>query len=73
MSATKSELETELAAVKTAISAVLTGSQSYTINGRSMTRANLKELTALKKELEWKIADFDDGGRLSSPSPWGMV
>lgn len=41
--------------VKTAINTILTGAQSYTIAGRQLTRANLKDLFELKKQLEAKI------------------
>jgi hypothetical protein len=38
-----------------AISAILIGGSSYSINGRSMTRANLKDLWQQKLQLEGKI------------------
>jgi hypothetical protein len=40
--ATLAELQAELVAYKAARDAILTGAQSYTIAGRSLTRADLK-------------------------------
>lgn len=39
-----------------AISAILVGGTSYSINGRSMTKANLKDLWEQKLQLERRIA-----------------
>lgn len=41
-----------LTAVKVAIATVMVGGQSYQINGRTFTRANLRELYAIKRNLE---------------------
>lgn len=38
--------------IDTAIEAILGGAQSYTVMGRSMTRANLAELRAWRKEIK---------------------
>jgi hypothetical protein len=45
---TNSELLTQ---IDTAITAILSGAQSYTALGRSLTRANLAELRAWRKEI----------------------
>lgn len=58
---TNSEL---LAEVRTAISAILTGGQSYKIGSRTLTRANLTELKNLKSELEAAVAAENDSGSL---------
>lgn len=56
------DLQAELTAIKTAITAVQTAGQSYTIasgNGgssRTVTQADLKTLYAEKKEIESQIA-----------------
>lgn len=41
--------------VNEAIKAIATGGQSYKIGSRSLTRANLADLVALKKELESRV------------------
>lgn len=46
----------QLAEVTTAITSILTGGQSYKIGSRSLTRADLAELRAMKKELEQEVA-----------------
>jgi len=56
------EKEAELAEVKAAISAVLSGSQSYKIGTRSLERADLKTLRDMKKELEEEIRSLEGGG-----------
>jgi hypothetical protein len=43
--------EEQLEEVQGAISAVLTGNQSYTLDGRSVSRANLEALQAREAEL----------------------
>ncbi len=45
-----------LVLVNAAITAILTGAQSYTIAGRSLTRADLAELREWRKELKDEIA-----------------
>ena len=42
----------QLKTVKEAISSILIGGQSYKIGSRSLTRADLAQLRAMKKELE---------------------
>jgi hypothetical protein len=49
--------------VESAISAVLMG-KSYSVNGRSLTRENLSELTKWRSALKTEIASADNlGGR----------
>jgi hypothetical protein len=45
-----------LVLVNAAITAILTGAQSYTIAGRSLTRADLAELREWRSELQTEIA-----------------
>lgn len=42
----------QLKTVKEAISSILIGGQSYKIGSRSLTRADLAQLRAMKRELE---------------------
>jgi hypothetical protein len=51
-----------LVEVQAAISAVLRN-QSFAVNGRSVTRANLGELRQMEKELVVEIARSSDGRR----------
>ena len=51
-----SDTETRLGKVRNAIDAILTGSQSYTVDGVSYSRANLASLTALEDRYEQKLA-----------------
>ena len=46
----------QLKTVKEAISSILIGGQSYKIGSRSLTRADLAQLRAMKKELEAEVA-----------------
>lgn len=41
--------------INDAIKAIAVGGQSYKIGSRSLTRANLTDLVALKKELESRV------------------
>ena len=63
MSATEDleELEEMLADVNTAIRKVLQG-QSYSLGSRSVTRANLTELRALRDDLKAEIAALEENG-----------
>ena len=54
----------QLTEVNTAINKILNGGQSYKIGSRSMTRADLSALFAMKKELESAINAESDGGGL---------
>jgi len=51
-----------LAQVDAAISAVLYGGQSYKLGSRSLTRADLAELRALRDALAAQAAQEDSGG-----------
>lgn len=51
-----------LAKVDGAIDAILTGSQSMTVLGRTYTRANLDELWAMRKELTSAVTAEARGG-----------
>ena len=52
----------QLAEINTAINKILYGGQSYKIGSRSMTRADLATLYAMKKELESAVNAEADGG-----------
>lgn len=55
----------ELALINTAIESILTGKvQSYTINGRAVTRLDLADLWQRKKELEAAVARESSGSFL---------
>lgn len=56
-------LATRLAAVQAAIEAILTGAQSYSLGGRTLTRASLAELIKLEKRLEARIRSAARGGK----------
>lgn len=68
------ELKETLSDVNTAIRKVLQG-QSYSLGSRSVTRANLTELRALRKELQAEIAALEENGttrrRFSRVVPMG--
>lgn len=53
--------------------AVLTG-QSYTISGRSLTRANLSDIRDARQEWEQRLVDYDvrkrGGNSSSSVATW---
>ncbi|HHI78861.1 MAG TPA: hypothetical protein ENK02_02650 [Planctomycetes bacterium] len=56
-------LEQQLEAVENAIYALTTsGAQSYTINGRAMTRADLNQLREWRRELKREIVEAASGG-----------
>lgn len=57
-----------LAQVDAAIEAVLAGGQSYKLGSRSLTRADLSQLRALRKELAAQAEREDSGGLL--PRTW---
>ena len=68
------ELKETRSDVNTAIRKVLQG-QSYSLGSRSVTRANLTELRALRKELQAEIAALEENGttrrRFSRVVPMG--
>lgn len=45
-------LQSLLATYKTAMTQVVTGGQSYSISGRSFTRANIQDLAAMIREIQ---------------------
>lgn len=51
-----SDTETRLGKVRDAIDAILSGSQSYSIDGVSYSRATLSSLTDLEERYEKKLA-----------------
>lgn len=61
------DLQTELAEIKAAITAIRKGGQSYTINAglggssRTVTQANYNDLIADKQRLEGQIANLQGG------------
>ena len=59
-------LQERLVEVNTAIQAVLLGGQSYKIGSRSLTRADLKLLRAMRDDLEAQIAAEDRSPLLSN-------
>ena len=62
------DLQTELTLYQTARTAILEGSQSYTINGRSLTRADLSTIIDRIDALEARIARLSrSGGAVSAP------
>ena len=52
----------KLESVQAAIAAIEGGAQSYSISGRSLTRANLAELYKQERFLEKKLARESAGG-----------
>lgn len=64
MSDKKQNTAAMLEQVNTAISAVLAGGQSYKIGSRSLTRADLSMLKAMREELEAQISDGESTGLL---------
>lgn len=52
----------QLEEVNRAITAVLTGAQSYKIGSRSVQRADLKQLYAMKNDLTAQLAAESSGG-----------
>lgn len=57
---TIAELTIRLGEVRTAISKVMLGNQSYTYAGRSYTRGNVSELRKIEKDLEADLARASD-------------
>jgi len=58
----KLTLRERLAQVDEAIAAILCGGQSYKLGSRSLTRADLAQLRALRDDLAAQIAQEDSGG-----------
>lgn len=66
---TVATLQAELTKYEAARDAILEGSQSYTVNGRSVTRANLETIERKITELQSRI-DFlstSSGSRVRRP------
>lgn len=55
-------LEEQLSQVNAAIDAVLMGGQSYKLGSRSLTRADLAQLRALRDDLEAQATQEGSGG-----------
>ena len=64
------EVEQELAEVNAAISAIVRGAQSYTVGSRSVTKASLAELRALRGELMAELAAIENGGSCGRLVGW---
>ena len=56
------DLKTMRDNVVTAINSILTNGQAVSHTGRGMTRADLKELRAMRAELDQEIASRERGG-----------
>ena len=54
--------------INTAITAVLSGGQSYKIGSRSLTRANITELRKLRADLAAQVAEEENTGLLGNTS-----
>lgn len=57
-----SELQADLVAYKAARDAILTGAQSYSISGRSLTRANLDTIVKEIASIEARIGRLGRSG-----------
>lgn len=62
-----SELQAELAAYKAARNAILSGAQSYSISGRSLTRANLDTIIKEIARIEARIGRVSRGSAVKAP------
>lgn len=62
-----SELQAELAAYKAARNAILSGAQSYSISGRSLTRANLDTIIKEIARLEARMGRVNRGSAVKAP------
>ncbi len=51
-----------LASIDAAIDGILTGNQSYSVLGRTFTKANLRDLWAMRKEVAAALAAEAAGG-----------
>lgn len=56
-------LQARLDSVNEAIANIEGGAQSYTLNGRTLTRGSLNALYAQRDKLEMRIAIANNGGR----------
>jgi hypothetical protein len=64
-------LTAELTLYRSAREAILSGSQSYTINGRALTRANLSDIIKEIGRLETRIAQLNRSGKLVKAPVFG--
>ena len=62
-----SDLQAELAAYKAARDAILSGAQSYSISGRSLTRANLDTIIKEIARIEARIGRVSRGSAVKAP------
>jgi len=72
---TLTDLQARLAKYEAAESAILDGAQQYSINGRSLTRANLDEIAKMIEYLQARIDRIDvnsgtRGNRIAPLFPW---
>lgn len=65
MDETKMTAAEMLAQVNTAIVTIMAGGQSYKIGSRSLTRADLATLKAMRDDLEAQLTQENSGGLLS--------
>lgn len=68
MSENTISLSQQLEQVNAAIAAVLAGGQSYKIGNRSLTRASLPELKALRDDLQGQLAAEQSNGLMDRTS-----
>lgn len=64
MADSKNSTQEMLDQVNAAIMAIAVGGQSYKIGSRSLTRADLKQLYAIKNDLTAQLAAENSGGLL---------
>lgn len=64
-------LTAELTLYRSARDAILSGSQSYSINGRALTRANLSDIIKEIGRLETRIAQLNRSGKLVKAPVFG--
>lgn len=62
-----SDLQADLAAYKAARDAILSGAQSYSISGRSLTRANLDTIIKEIARIEARIGRVGRGSAVKAP------
>lgn len=51
-----------LATIDAAIDGILSGNQSYSVLGRTFTKANLRDLWQMRKEVALEVAAANGGG-----------
>ena len=65
-SMTEAEITAELALVSAAISAILQTGQSVTVDGQTLTRADLAALREHRKALQQELAATQNGGHIQA-------